>query len=75
MKESIDSDVPLTDDVRERVILLGGKVAGLDCPECGFRSKEIEFNAHSLDGIPCPECDAEMLTADQKAQLRRAGKL
>lgn len=65
----------LDDDIRERVILLGGIVAGVDCPKCQFRSREIELKAHSLAGVSCPECGATILTEDQKAQLRKAGKL
>lgn len=65
----------LDDGIRERVILLGGIVAGVDCPECQFRSREIELKAHSLAGVSCPECGATILTEDQKAQLRKAGKL
>lgn len=74
-EESLRSDVPLDDEVRERVIFLGGIVAGVDCPECSFRSRDIELDVHSLTSIDCPECSTTILTEEQRAQLRKAGKL
>lgn len=62
-------------DVRDRVILLGGRVAGVDCPNCQFRSRDIELEAHSITNVTCPHCNATILTEDQKSQFRQAGKL
>lgn len=61
--------------VSDRVIILGGMVAGVDCPNCEFRSRDIELDAQRITSVSCPECDATILTEDQKSQLRQAGKL
>lgn len=60
--------------VRDRVVFLGGKAAGIDCPECDLRSREVDIDGHSLTGVTCPECGATVLTEEQKAQLRRGDK-
>jgi len=57
------------------MIFLGGKAAGVDCPNCDFRSRDIELDPVGITNVTCPECDATILTEDQKAQLRQAGKL
>lgn len=67
--------MPLDDNVRDRVILLAGKVAGVDCPNCGFRSCDVEPDAVEFTNTTCPECDATILTEEQKLQLQQAGKL
>lgn len=67
--------MPLDDSVRERVVLFGGKVAGVDCPHCEYRSLDSDLDAHAFDKVSCPECDSPILTEEQKAELRQAGKL
>lgn len=65
----------LDESVRNRVIFLGGKVAGLDCPNCQFESRNLELNTYTLTNVVCPYCGTTILTKDQKSQLRQAGKL
>lgn len=65
----------LSETIRERVILLGGKVAGVDCPKCAFKSRDITVEVHTTASITCPNCDTTILTESQKSQLRQAGKL
>lgn len=63
------------DGIRDRVILLGGEVAGVDCPDCEFDGDVDGLEAHVLGSVECPVCESTILTADQKSQLRRSGKL
>lgn len=65
----------LDDDIQNSVILIGGIVAGVDCPECEFASRDVNFESHSIDEVTCPDCGATILTEDQRSQLRRTGKL
>ncbi|MFC7195065.1 hypothetical protein ACFQL4_11005 [Halosimplex aquaticum] len=65
--------VPLNSEIRDRVVLVGGKVSGVDCPDCQFDGGE--FDTYSTESIVCPECGTTILTADQKSQLRQSGKL
>jgi ribosomal protein S27E len=65
----------LDSELRDRVRLLGGKVAGVDCPECEYRSTERTFDAHTQEPVDCPDCGRTILTVEEKGQLRRAGKL
>lgn len=67
--------VPLDGNTRERVIFLAGKVAGVDCNDCSFQSRDVSLDAHTMDPVSCPDCGATILTAEQKSQLRQAGKL
>lgn len=69
------STVTLDDGIRDNVILVGGKVAGIDCPDCQYSSRDADLDAHSLAAVTCPDCGATVLTEDQKSQLRQAGKL
>lgn len=66
---------PLDDAIRNRMIFLGGKVAGVDCPACEFSSREFELDAHTLSSVTCPDCGATILSENQKSQLRQTGKL
>lgn len=63
------------DDFRDRVIVLGGKVAGVDCPECEFDGRDVEIDSHTAAAVHCPNCGTTLLTADQKTRLRRNNKL
>lgn len=65
----------LDDTVRARVIWLGGKAAGVDCPDCEYRSRDVELDTHTLEAISCPDCGTTILTESQRGQLRQAGKL
>lgn len=65
----------MDDSIRDRVILVGGIVAGVDCPDCEFESREIALDEYSISEVVCPDCGATILTEDQKSQLRQAGKL
>lgn len=65
----------LDDTIRERVIFLGGKAAGVKCPQCEFRSRDVELDAVRLTATTCPDCGATVLTEDDQAQLRQADKL
>lgn len=67
--------MPLDDSIRDRVVFFGGKVAGVDCPNCQFHSREIELDAHVLRNIVCPDCGATILTEDEMSQLRQGDKL
>lgn len=67
--------MPLDDTIRDRVIFLAGKVTGVDCPNCEFRSRDVELDAITITNTTCPECNTTILTEDQKSQLRQAGKL
>lgn len=65
----------LDEEIRDRVILIGGKVSGVDCPHCEFRSREVELSSSTVREIRCPECSGNVLTEDQMSQLRQADKL
>lgn len=65
----------LDDGIRERVILLGGKVAGVDCPHCEFTSRDIDLAPFATTDVDCPECGATILTESEKQQLQSAHKL
>lgn len=64
----------LDDTLRERLILVGGKVAGAECPNCGFYGRDVDFESHTTEGVNCPDCGTPLLTAEEKSQLRRANK-
>lgn len=66
--------MPFDDSVRHRLILLGGKVAGVDCPNCSFRSQDLEVDPLSFTPVTCPECGTTILTEEEKGELRRAHK-
>lgn len=65
----------LDDSIRERVVLMGGKVAGVDCPHCEFHSREIDVDPASMTAIHCPECHSPILSRNHRSQLRQADKL
>lgn len=67
--------MPPDDGIRDRVVLTGGVVAGVDCPDCEVGSREIDVDDYTTTDVTCPESDATVLTGDQKSPLRRAGKL
>ena len=67
--------MPLDETIRDRVIFLAGKAAGVDCPNCEYRSRDVELDAVRLTNTTCPECGMTILTEDQNAQLQQAGKL
>ena len=67
--------MPFDDAIRDRVILLAGKVAGIDCPNCECKTRDVELDAVNFTTISCPECNTTVLTEDQQSQLRQAGKL
>lgn len=67
--------MPLDDVLRERVVFLGGKVSGVDCPNCEFRSRDVDLSPHNTRDVTCPECGATILTEAQMFQLRESGKL
>lgn len=71
----MNTTVALDDDIRNGLILLGGKVAGVDCPDCEFKSREMDIAAHTVTNVSCPDCGTTILTEEQKSELRRAGKL
>lgn len=68
-------DVSLDDATRENVLFVGGKVTGVSCPACEFESRDIDIEAHTLSDVTCPQCEATILTEEQKSDLRRAHKL
>lgn len=68
-------DVPLDDSIRENVLFVGGKVTGVNCPECAFESRDVGIDAHKLTDFTCPDCNATILTEEQKSDLRQANKL
>lgn len=63
------------ESIHERVVLLGGKVTGIDCPECTFAGSDVDLDAHRRGAVTCPNCGEMALTADEKAELRQNGKL
>lgn len=65
----------LDDTIRERVVFLGGKAAGVECPNCQYRGRDVDLDVHTFTNVTCPECGATVLTEDEKAQLRQADKL
>ncbi|MFC6764197.1 hypothetical protein [Natrinema soli] len=65
----------MDETIRDRVIFLAGKAAGVDCSNCEFRSRDVELDAVRLTNTTCPECGMTILTEDQNAQLRQDGKL
>lgn len=67
--------MPLDDVLRERVVFFGGKVGGVDCPDCEFRSRDVDLSPHDIRDVNCPECGATILTEEQLFQLRESGKL
>lgn len=66
--------MPLDDSIRDRVLFLGGKAAGVSCPNCQFTTREVDLDAHSLSDVTCPECGTTILSKEQQAQLRQADK-
>lgn len=67
--------MPLEDTTRENVLFVGGKAAGVTCPECDFESREVGLEPHTFSAVTCPECGATILTEAQKSALRQAHKL
>lgn len=63
------------DPIRENVLFVGGKAAGVTCPECGFESRDVGLEPHTFSEVTCPECDITILTEEQKSELRQAHKL
>ncbi|GGL68466.1 hypothetical protein [Halocalculus aciditolerans] len=63
------------DGIRERVVFLGGKAVGVDCPHCSFAGRDAPLDPGVFDAVTCPECGGVVLTEAEKAELRRAGKL
>lgn len=49
---------------------MGGKVAGVDCPNCELKTKEMDFNAYVITEITRPECSTTILSEDEKSKLR-----
>lgn len=65
----------LDDGIRDRVVLRGGKVAGVDCPECQFTSNDVDIEPFSSANVVCPECGTTILEESDKRQLQSAHKL
>lgn len=65
----------LGDEIRARVLLVGGKVTGVDCPACSFESRSVEPDPFDSSDLVCPDCGRTILTGEQKRQLQRANKL
>lgn len=65
----------LDESLRDRVVLAGGKVIAIGCPDCEFDGRDLDVTSHTPTAVDCPQCDATLLTANQKSQLRRADKL
>lgn len=65
----------LSERTQDRLMLFGGKVGGIDCPNCQFESRDIELKPHSTAEIKCPECGRTILTEDAIAQLQHDHKL
>lgn len=65
----------MDDSIRDRVVFLGGKAAGVDCPDCELKTIDIDLDASESTDVTCPECGTTILSEDEKAQLRQAGKL
>lgn len=62
-------------EIRDRVVLSGGKVVGVDCPDCPFESHDVDVTPFASTDVACPDCGATILTEDDKLQLVRANKL
>lgn len=75
MEEFLGASVPVDDSVRERVVLVAGKVAGVDCPNCQYESRDTDVAAFETSSVTCPECGTTILTTDGRTALRQAGKL
>lgn len=67
--------MPLDDTLRERVVFLGGKATGVECPDCEFRSRDVSLSPHDVREVTCPDCGTTILTESQLSQLRQSGKL
>lgn len=67
--------MPVDDQIRQRVVFLGGKVSGVACPECGARNRDIDLSAHNIRDVACPNCGATVLSEAEMSALRQAGKL
>lgn len=65
----------LDDSIREKVVFVGGKVGGVQCPECGCKRRDVSIEPHTFTDVTCPECGATILSEDQKSELRQAQKL
>lgn len=65
----------LDDSIRQRVVFFGGKVSGVDCPNCEYTGRESDLDAHRFTSVTCPNCGTTILTDAQKSALRQAGKL
>lgn len=65
----------LDEGIRDRVILMGGKVSGVDCPHCELRSRDVDLNDGTVRDVSCPNCSETVLSADEMSQLRQADKL
>lgn len=61
--------------IRERVILVGGKVVGVDCPHCEFTSRDIDLAPFVATDVDYPECGATIQTEGEKLQLQSVHKL
>ncbi|WP_336037796.1 hypothetical protein [Halobacterium yunchengense] len=67
--------MPLDDVLRERVVFFGGKATGVECPDCEFRSRDIDLSPHNVRDVTCPDCGATILTESQMSDLRKSVKL
>jgi len=65
----------LDEELRERIVLLGGVVAGVDCPDCRFESREVDIDPRTDDAVRCPECGTMILDTADKRRLELAHKL
>lgn len=65
----------LDSTIRERVVFIGGKVGGVDCPNCQFRGDDVALDAYMTSSVTCPDCGTTILTEEQRAELRQAHKL
>lgn len=52
--------VSLNGEICDRVVLVGGKVSGVDCPNCQFDGGDLD--TYSTESVTCPECGATVLT-------------
>lgn len=67
--------VTLDSSIRDRVVFLGGKVAGVICPHCGYTGRDADLDAHRFGAVDCPACETTILTEPEKSELRQADKL
>lgn len=65
----------LDSTIRERVVFIGGKVGGVDCPDCQFHGDDVDLDGYTVSSITCPDCGATILTEEQRSELRHAHKL